>query len=120
MSDLEGVKLAVTVKQLEWVGDDAKTPFGRYSVERSPDGYAAIFGGFEELAHVGFNAVDPLYGARRAAQDHAQADYERRILSALSPSPVPAPLPGSGETALWQRAAKIARHMQGQAVEVGK
>lgn len=72
--------------KLEWHGDEAKTPFGRYTVTRTDDGYQAAFE-WDEIAHVGFNAVDVHYGARRAAQDHAQADYEARIRSALGEHP---------------------------------
>lgn len=74
---------AVKVQSLEWIDNEAVTPFGRYKVIRTPDGYAAAFE-LEEIAHVGFRAVDPMHGARRAAQDHAQSDFEYRILSALS------------------------------------
>ena len=72
----------VGVKALEWQGDKAETPFGPYTVIRTPDGYQSRFQR-DEVAHVGFNAVDMFYGARRAAQDHAQADYESRIRSTL-------------------------------------
>jgi len=72
----------VGVKALEWQGDKAETPFGPYTVIRTPDGYQSRFQR-DEIAHVGFNAVDMFYGARRAAQDHAQADYESRIRSTL-------------------------------------
>lgn len=65
----------VAVKPLEWHGDEAITPFGRYKVIRTEDGYEAAFE-WDELAHVGFNAADD---ARRAAVEHAEADYEARI-----------------------------------------
>lgn len=83
-TSLQNLQSAPTVKALDWVGDKAETPIGRYSVTRTPDGYAALFGYDEEIAHVGFNAADD---PRGSAQDHAQADYEARIRSALvSPS----------------------------------
>lgn len=75
------------VKPLEWVGDEAVTPFGKYRVTRTDDGYALTFE-FEELVHIGFNAVEPFQSPRVEAMDRAQPDYERLILSALvEPAP---------------------------------
>lgn len=70
-----GGERRVVVKPLEWHGDEAITPFGRYKVIRTEDGYEAAFE-WDEIAHVGFNAADD---ARCAAVEHAEADYEARI-----------------------------------------
>ena len=83
----------VRVKGLEWNGDEAVTPFGKYRVCRTEDGYALTFE-YEELAHIGFNSVGPFESAREDALRRAQADYEQRIRSALSPT---VSQPGTGE-----------------------
>lgn len=77
--------LGVRVKGLEWNGDEAETPFGKYREVRTEDGYALTFG-YEELAHLGFNAVGPFESARDDAVSRAQPHYEHCILSALSTS----------------------------------
>lgn len=78
LRSLDGVK----VRPLEWVDDEANSPIGRYAVRRTEDGYEATFE-WEEIAHVGFNAVDFHYGAKRAAKDHAEAYHQSRVLAAL-------------------------------------
>lgn len=72
----------IKVKALEWVGAStmwASTPFGSYCIDRLIDksGYVwcAPAGGW-----INADAIDE-------AQAAAKADYERRILSALEPSP---------------------------------
>ncbi|NHT75890.1 hypothetical protein G8E10_09380 [Rhizobiaceae bacterium CRRU44] len=69
-----------TVKALEWVlnrGFAAETPFGLYEVE--PHG--AVW----HMLHAG--GFVSLHSTEDEAQSAAQADYERRILSALSTPP---------------------------------
>lgn len=97
MSDLEGVELAVTVKPLEWTkaadGDlsRAETIIDTYRVWTHHESDGRWFWCLTGV-------VDGHAKDEATAKAAAQADYEQRILSALSPSPVPAPLPGSGET----------------------
>ena len=73
----------VSVKPLEWEGDEAKTAFGIYRVYRTDDGYGVSFE-HVELVHVGFNSVGAFESPRDNAISYAQPDYRQRILSALS------------------------------------
>jgi len=82
--------VGVRATRLTWNGNDAATAFGNYRVQRTPDGYEVAFAS-EEIAHIGFGTVDVFYGARRKAQDYAQADFDRRILSSIEPTPSPEP-----------------------------
>ena len=68
------------VRGLVWENGKAVSPIGRYSIQRTPDGYAAVWE-HEELAHFGFNTDDPFQEAKKTVE----ADYEQRILSALNP-----------------------------------
>ena len=79
----------VEVKALEWVGDEAETPFGKYRLYRTDDGYGLSFND-DELVHVGFNSVDPLTSPRAKAAGYAQPHYRAAILSAIASSPVSA------------------------------
>lgn len=73
----------VEVKPLEWQGDEAQTPFGKYRVYRTDDGYGVSFE-HDELVHVGFNSVRTFESPRDTAISYAQPDYQNRILSTLS------------------------------------
>lgn len=78
----------VGVKKLEWSGDEAVTPFGKYRVERTDDGYSLSFE-YAEMVHIGFNSVRGFESPRDEAVKYAQADYERRILSAIEAPAAP-------------------------------
>lgn len=84
INDLSSKPVAgVEVKPLEWVGDEAQTPFGKYRVYRTDDGYGVSFE-HDELVHVGFNSVRTFESPRDNAISYAQPDYRQRILSTLS------------------------------------
>lgn len=80
-----------TVKALEWTHEaetakkyetwSAETIFGRYHVVRMPAGYTWFVEG-------GIGSGGP-FDTAEAAKTAAQADYERRILSALEAAPEP-------------------------------
>lgn len=101
MTDLDGVKLAVTVKPLVW--DDLTGSGTRfrsydglmtYTISRIVQDDTAYF----RWARSQGGWSDVFYDAD-ACKDAAQADYDRRILSALSPTPeAPGTGLGSGET----------------------
>ena len=78
--DLTACKVgAVKVKPLEWRDSygvlRAETPFGDYKIAG------------KVLHHLGNPAPQSFHDSIEAAQAAAQADYERRILSALEPAP---------------------------------
>lgn len=74
---LETAKAAVKVKPLEFVGTVAKTKFGFYRVWPCEDGFWRV--GFDSRLLLISNPIT----TENAAKEAAQADYERRILSAL-------------------------------------
>lgn len=76
----------VRVKALEWAGDEASTPFGKYRLYRTDDGWGLSFND-EELVHVGFNSVASFESPREKAMSYAQPQYRARILSALDIKP---------------------------------
>lgn len=68
------------VRGLEWTNGKAVSSIGRYSIQRTDDGYASVWE-HEELAHFGFNTDDPFHEAKKTVE----ADYEQRITAALNP-----------------------------------
>jgi hypothetical protein len=84
---LPAAPMGVKVKPLEWepIGNDpqnyrwqAKKPFGSaYYIHKNDDGLFSWVAGSDE------------YGPLEVAQAAAQADYEARILAALTPQPAP-------------------------------
>ncbi len=91
-----------TVKPLEWQSRAtdywrADTTIGRYSVAHEDDGFGVWLAGSEDdeyPAHVFANS--------EAAKIAAQADYERRILAALSPA--------ATEPVAWMQRHKLGPH----------
>lgn len=76
----------VKVKALEWNPFRAETPFGSYRIEDQRG--AADLRGREPFYLTGARGLTPSHhSSLKAARAAAQADYERRILSALEPSP---------------------------------
>ena len=103
MTDLDGVKLAVTVKPLEWVSHlvlfevmVARTASGGlYTCEPARgEEWRAVWYEVERRSIIVGDGGD-----REAAKAACQSDYEQRILSALSPTPeAQGAALGSGET----------------------
>lgn len=74
---------AIAVKPLEWRDNEAQSPVGHYRVQRLDDKWEPLRNGYYMLPKHGgvVKAFDTFDQAKAAAQ----ADYESRILSALTP-----------------------------------
>lgn len=91
---LSAAPVAAKAKPLDWRvfcgrsgNRDAKTPFGEYVVQsETANTWQVWFPGNQDEANL-------TRGSAEEAEAAAQADYERRILSALSPAPVSEPEP---------------------------
>tara|TARA_R110000851_G_C13102466_1_gene568862 strand:+ start:2535 stop:3059 length:525 start_codon:yes stop_codon:yes gene_type:complete len=73
----------VKVKPLEWIGDEAETPFGIYRLYQTDDGWGLSFN-HDELVHVGFNSVASFESPREKAMSYAQPQYATAILSTIT------------------------------------
>ena len=96
--------VAVGVKPLVWRGNGkgrvcADTPFGAYEIGHGRYGM--------RLRHGGSCMQDDLQGIE-AAKAAAQADYEARILAALTPAPVADSLPAIDPAAIREAALREA------------
>ncbi len=87
----------VEVKKLEWNGGRAETPFGYYNIDDQTDRTALELNGRLPFLLSGSRLVMSRHESLAEAKAAAQADYEQRILSALSPVGVSA----AGEPFAW-------------------
>ncbi|KQS79082.1 hypothetical protein ASG25_10885 [Rhizobium sp. Leaf384] len=90
-------KMELRVKPLEWRGNEASSATGHYRVQRLGDKWEPLHNGCYMLPRV--HGVVKAFATLDAAQAYAQADYEQRVLSALS-------TPSQGERAAQDTAAQ--------------
>lgn len=95
-SPIQGEVKALAIKPLEWDGDKANTIVGEYSVELIAQGgvYGMILPGWQDATFP--HSVE---GSEAECKAAAQADFNARIVSCLSP-PAPEPIaePVEGNT----------------------
>lgn len=74
----------VRVKPLEWDGCEARSAAGSYRVQRLDDKWEPLHEGYYMLPRV--HGMVKAFDTKELAKAAAQADYEQRILSALTTS----------------------------------
>ncbi|MBB6306286.1 MazG-like family protein [Xanthobacter tagetidis] len=111
------------VRALEWNPYRAETPFGYYLVEDQTDLPERVLNGRAPFLLSGTRLDYSRHATLKAARAAAQADYERRILSALQPAqPAPAPVAAQPQPSAWPAAlamrercgAVLASHIEGR------